>query len=121
MKMRSILIACSLSWGILNAAFAQKQTPPAGGQPKDFVLPAKKADQLKNGLRSTLVQYGSIPKVSINIIVKTGNVHEAANEVWLADLTGNLMQEGTKGTSTLAWARIRPLSLDRCCRSLPLT
>ena len=96
MKMRSILIALSLSSGILFSTFAQKQTPPVGGQPKDFVLPAKKVDQLKNGLRSTLVQYGSIPKVSINVIVKTGNAHEAANEVWLADLTGNLMQEGTK-------------------------
>lgn len=75
---------------------AQKQTPPPGGQPKDFVLPAKKVDQLKNGLRSTVVQYGAIPKVNINVIVKTGNVHEAANEVWLADLMGNLMKEGTK-------------------------
>ncbi|MEJ1239879.1 pitrilysin family protein [Chryseolinea sp. T2] len=97
MKMRHILIACSIFWCLAaSSASAQKQTPPAGGQPKDFVLPAKKTDQLKNGLRSTLVQYGAIPKVTINIIVKTGNVHEGPKEVWLADLTGNLMQEGTK-------------------------
>lgn len=74
---------------------AQKQTPPAGGNPKDFVLPEKKVNELKNGLKSTLVQYGSVPKVNVSLIVKTGNVNEGPNEVWLADLTGDLMKEGT--------------------------
>lgn len=78
-----------------TSAFAQKQTPPAGGTPKDFKLPAKKVSALSNGLSSTLVPYGAIPKVNINLIIKTGNIHEAANEVWLADLTGNMMKEGT--------------------------
>jgi len=74
---------------------AQKQTPPAGGKPKDFVLPEKKVSQLKNGLKSTLVQYGNVPKVNVTLVVKTGNVNEGPNEVWLADLTGELMKEGT--------------------------
>lgn len=74
---------------------AQKQTPPPGGKPKDFVLPQKKVNQLNNGLKSTLVQYGSVPKVNVNLIIKTGNVNEGPDEVWLADLTGDLMQEGT--------------------------
>lgn len=77
-------------------SFSQKQTPPAGGTPKDFVLPEKKVSQLKNGLKSTMVQYGSIPKVNVNMIIKTGNVNEGPQEVWLADLTGMLMKEGTK-------------------------
>lgn len=74
---------------------AQQQTPPPGGEPKDFKLPEKESLKLKNGLRATLVQYGAIPKVDVNVIVKTGNIHEAADEIWLADLTGNLMREGT--------------------------
>jgi predicted Zn-dependent peptidase len=74
---------------------AQKQTPPPGGTPKDFVLPEKKVSQLKNGLKSTLVQYGSVPKVTVSLIIKTGNVNEGPNEVWLADLTGDMMKEGT--------------------------
>lgn len=74
---------------------AQKQTPPEGGTPRDFQLPEKKLNKLPNGLSSTLVQYGAIPKVNINIIIKTGNIHEGPNEVWLGDLTGNLMREGT--------------------------
>ena len=81
-----------LAWSNLEA---QKQTAPAGGTPKDFSLPEKKITTLPNGFGSALVQYGDIPKVTINLIIKTGNVHEAANEVWLADLTGVLMKEGT--------------------------
>lgn len=77
------------------AVLAQKETPPEGGTPRDFQLPAKKSSKLNNGLTTTLVQYGAIPKVNINVIIKTGNIHEGPNEVWLADLTGNLMREGT--------------------------
>jgi zinc protease len=74
---------------------AQKETPPEGGSPKDFKLPEKDNKKLNNGLTATLVQYGLIPKVDINVIVKTGNIHEGKHEVWLADLTGELMKEGT--------------------------
>jgi predicted Zn-dependent peptidase len=80
---------------VATATYAQKQTPPEGGTPRDFKLPEKKSTSFKNGLTTTLVQYGAIPKVDINIIIKTGNIHEGPNEVWLADLTGNLMREGT--------------------------
>jgi zinc protease len=76
-------------------ATAQKQSPPEGGTPKDFKLPEKKIDKLPNGFGSTVVPYGAIPKVNIDLVIKTGNVHEGANEVWLADLTGKLMKEGT--------------------------
>jgi zinc protease len=81
-------IACS-------TVLAQKQTPPPGGTPKDFVLPEKKISQLPNGVKSQMVQYGNIPKVSVQLIVKTGNVHEEADEVWLADLAGLMLKEGT--------------------------
>lgn len=74
---------------------AQKQTPPEGGEPKDFKLPAKDSKKLDNGLTATFVPYGIIPKVDINLIVKTGNIHEEQEKVWLADLTGDLMAEGT--------------------------
>ncbi|NOT76351.1 MAG: insulinase family protein [Cyclobacteriaceae bacterium] len=88
----SVIVLAFISFG----AIAQKQLPPAGGTPKDFKIPEKKQAQLKNGLRSTLVSYGALPKVNIDLIIKTGNVHEAADQVWLADLTVNIMNEGTK-------------------------
>jgi zinc protease len=92
--MKRIYIAIALV-AVISYAEAQKSTAPAGGVPKDFKLPAKKQGSLENGLKYNLVQYGSIPKVNINLIVKTGNVHEAANQVWLADLTVQLMEQGT--------------------------
>jgi predicted Zn-dependent peptidase len=82
-----VLLASSLT--------AQKQTPPAGGTPKDFKVPAKSTTKLPNGLRTTMVQYGEIPKVTIRLIIKAGNAHEKANQVWLADLMGQMMKQGT--------------------------
>lgn len=92
MRYRRILIIPVL---IVSAALAQKQAPPEGGTPKDFKLPGKEVRKLPNGLTGTYVQYGAIPKVNISVIIKTGNIHEGPQEVWLADLTGNLMREGT--------------------------
>lgn len=79
----------------INLATAQKQTPPAGGTAKNFKLPQKKTKALSNGLKAVMVQYGNIPKATIQMIIKTGNVHEAASEVWLADLTCQMIRQGT--------------------------
>jgi predicted Zn-dependent peptidase len=76
-------------------AAPQKQTPPAGGTPKPFALPPKETFTLPNGVQVTMVPYGSIPKVAVSAVVKVGNINEAANQTWLADLTGDLMKEGT--------------------------
>lgn len=80
-----------------GAAAAQpaRQTPPPGGAPRPFVLPATTRFSLPNGLQVTLVPYGTVPKVSVSLIVAVGNAHERADQVWLADLTGELMREGT--------------------------
>jgi zinc protease len=94
MKKLTILSLCLLLCG-LAPAYAQKQTPPEGGKPRDFKLPNKEAGQLDNGLTYTLVPYGAIPKAQVSLVIKTGNIHEAANEVWLADFVGKLMKEGT--------------------------
>jgi zinc protease len=95
MKLRIFSLLIVLSSTGLIAQTTEKQQAPEGGTPKDFKLPAKKVAQLPNGITTTMVQYGAIPKVNINVIIKTGNIHEAADQVWLADLTGNLLREGT--------------------------
>jgi predicted Zn-dependent peptidase len=78
-----------------QSAPMQKQTPPPGGPPKPFHLPEIQRFTLPNGLQVTMVPYGSIPKVEINIAVRAGNLNESASQIWLADLTGDLMKEGT--------------------------
>jgi zinc protease len=78
-----------------TAATPQKQTPPEGGRPRPFALPKRETFKLGNGMTVTLVPYGTIPKVNVRAVVRTGNLNEPAGKTWLADLTGDLMKEGT--------------------------
>lgn len=85
-------------------AQAERETPPPGGTPKDFVLPGKHTERLDNGLEITAVPFGVVPKVSLMIVVDAGNVNEGAR-TWLADLTGDFLLEGTTSRSAEAIAR----------------
>ncbi|MGH7459675.1 MAG: M16 family metallopeptidase, partial [Longimicrobiales bacterium] len=77
-----------------------KEQPPAAGAPRDFKLPAKKSFTLANGMKVSLIPFGAIPKVDVQLVVRAGNVDEGPNEVWLADLMGDLMREGTTSKTT---------------------
>jgi predicted Zn-dependent peptidase len=78
-----------------RAQTAPRQAPPAPGAPKSFALPAPARLTLPNGMPATMVPFGLVPKVAIRLVVDAGNAHETAGEVWLADLTGRMMKEGT--------------------------
>jgi len=82
----------------------EKQAPPAGGTPKDFTLPATETFGLENGLQGTLVPFGSVPKSTISVIVRSGNLNEG-DQTWLADLSGNFLLEGTSSRSSEDIAR----------------
>ncbi len=73
----------------------EKQMPPEGGTPKNFTLPEKEVINFDNGLELVLIPYGSIPKANIQISVKTGNIHEGPDQIWLSDLMADLMEEGS--------------------------
>ena len=64
-------------------------------------VPAPRSFALANGLQASLVSYGTLPKVSVKLALRVGNAQEAADQVWMADLTGDLMREGTKTRSAL--------------------
>jgi zinc protease len=80
--------------GVLPAA-AQRETPPAGGPPKPFTVPASETYSLPNGMQVTLIPYGTIPKVTLSLVLRTGNLNEPSDRPGLADLAGRLMSEGT--------------------------
>jgi zinc protease len=103
--LRIALVALSALVGISVPAAAQKQTPPAGGPPKPFVVPQKQTFTLPNGIGVTMVPYGATPKVAVSVYVRAGNIDEKADQVWLADLTGDLMKEGTKTRTAAQVAR----------------
>jgi zinc protease len=103
MNLKKILTSIALIVGLLSGtlgAFAQtaatqKEKPPEGTTPKPFTLPKKESFTLKNGIKVTLVPYGSVPKVSVAAIIRAGNLNESESQVWLANITGSMLKEGT--------------------------
>ncbi|WP_340198881.1 M16 family metallopeptidase [Ascidiimonas sp. W6] len=94
--MKTSIITFVLVLFFVTISYTQdKEQPPVGGEPKNFIIPKKQVVSFPNGLRLVMVPYGSIPKVTIHISVKTGNIHEKEKEVWLSDLMSDLMEEGT--------------------------
>lgn len=98
-----IFIAC-LSVFVANVS-AQNEKPPIGGEPKDFTLPSKRVFSMPNGFSATMVQYGSIPKALVRIVIRTGRIDENVSTVWLSNLLGEYLKEGTETMSAQQIAR----------------
>jgi predicted Zn-dependent peptidase len=110
-RMRAKGWAIAIAWAALAVApaLAQKQTPPAGGAPKAFTVPAHESYALANGMKVTLVPYGNIPKVTVSLALRTGNIDEVQEQLGVADITGELLKEGTSslGSKEIAEAAAR--------------
>jgi zinc protease len=104
---KSVALYLALALVVLtaHAGAQQKQQPPAAGTPKDFTIPTPRRFTLTNGMPVTLVPFGQVPKVTIRVVVDAANLHEKADEIWLADLTGSMMREGTASLTADAVAR----------------
>jgi zinc protease len=100
MSRKAACAAATLAFCALSLAAQQKQAPPAGGPPKPFNVPAHESYTLPNGMKVTLVPYGNLPKVTLSLVVRTGNLNEPADMPGLADLVGKLMKEGTTSKSS---------------------
>ena len=85
------LLAIAAGCGAVSA----QEKPPASGPTPVFALPAPKRFALDNGLRVTLVPWGSVPKMRVELMVEAGSIDEPAEQVWLSELTGRLLREGT--------------------------
>ena len=100
----TMLLVLGATLVMATTAFGQKQTPPAGGPPKAFTLAAHETYTLANGMKVTLVPYGNIPKVSVSLALRAGNLNEAKDSLGVADVTGELLKEGTASLSASALA-----------------
>ena len=100
MKTISIITTMALFIGLGSLSAQEKEAPPQGGTPKNFTLPEKEVIDFDNGLKLVMVPYGSIPKATIRVNVKTGNINEEENQVWLSDLMADLMEEGSTSRSS---------------------
>jgi len=101
MRGKTTMNAAILTLALAPAAFAEKETPPPAAAPKGFRVPAPRAFSLDNGMKVSFVSYGTMPKVTVQLAVRAGNAQEAADQVWIAGLTGDLMREGTKTRTAL--------------------
>jgi zinc protease len=93
--LRKIAMALGVASLVAMPVAAQKQTPPIGGAPKAFSVPAHETYALANGMKVTLVPYGNIPKVTVSLSLRSGNIDEAQEQLGVADITGELLKEGT--------------------------
>ena len=87
-----VAILCSVTCLV---AQTPRETPPAGGQPKPFVFPSQTDYKLSNGMRVTMVQYGTIPKVAMQATIRVGSINERENQRWISDMVSTLLKEGT--------------------------
>jgi len=93
-KLACIAFAFSFVAAASLAEDEARQVAPQGSAPRDFSLPEKTEFGLDNGLHGTLVPFGSVPKTTISVIVRSGNLNEG-EQTWLADLSGDFLLEGT--------------------------
>src|SRR5262249_39839367 len=80
------------------------EQPPPIGQARPFTLPAKRELTLPNGMRATLVPFGTIPKTALLLTLRTGNVADGP-KTGLADLVAEMLKEGAGGRDGEAVAR----------------
>lgn len=105
---KKLCVLCVSAAIFLSSAFtilAQKETPPAGGQPKAFVFPKQETYTLKNGMKVTLVPYGSVPKVAIQAVIRAGTLNEQNSPRWISDMVAQMLKEGTTTRSAEDIAR----------------
>ncbi len=73
----------------------RRETPPAPGTPKDFRVPPRRTFTLPNGLQVNLVPFGRVPKVAIELEMRTGIIDQGPNDVSLASVVSDMLLEGT--------------------------
>src|SRR5258706_8650820 len=101
---RKMLLVLGTAMVLATTAVGQREAPPAGGPAKAFTLPAHETYTLANGMKVTLVPYGNIPKVSVSLALRAGALNEPRDVMGAADITGELLKEGTTSLSASALA-----------------
>lgn len=104
-RFQRTLVAAFALMLLSSLVFGQKETPPAGGTPKAFVFPKQDTYKLPNGMGVTLVQYGSVPKVAIQAVIRAGSLNEKAEKRWISDMVATMLKDGTVTRSAEQIAR----------------
>jgi zinc protease len=81
-----------------------RQQPPVPGPEPSFTPPRWQRFKLKNGLDVYLVEFHDLPLVDFNLMIKTGGAANPVERAGLANLTADMLDEGTKTRSALGIA-----------------
>jgi zinc protease len=74
---------------------------PAAEPEPQFQVPAFKRFKLKNGLEVILAEFHDLPLVDLSLIVKAGGAANPPELSGLADLTANMLDEGTRSRTAI--------------------
>ncbi len=102
-KSLSLFIATVVLVSSVSTSGFAKEQPPTGATPKAFQVPATESFSLENGLKVTFIPYGKTPKTTIRLISTTGNIDDGELP-WLADISYQMLRQGTKTESAKAIA-----------------
>ena len=82
-----------------DAPFRAEAPGPAPEAP--FRVPGFKRFRLRSGLEVILAEFHELPLVEMHLVVKTGGAANPPGQAGLAELTANMLDEGTKTRSAL--------------------
>ena len=102
--MTRLLSGFALTCLLWPLAGASREVPPPPGTPKPFELPRKDTVTLDNGLRLTFLEYGSVPLVTLQAVIRTGAIDDGG-KTWIDDLVADMLKEGTTRRTAEAIAR----------------
>jgi zinc protease len=74
---------------------AQAAKLPKAGPNPTFALPPVEKTKLGNGLEVWMVEQKELPIVSMNLVLKTGTSNEPNNKTGVANMTAQLLDDGT--------------------------
>jgi predicted Zn-dependent peptidase len=77
---------------------------PTPGRAAPFSLPALHSFAVSNGLRATLVEAGTVPSVSLRLVLRAGAI-DAGGATWLERLMAEYLREGAGDRDAAALAR----------------
>lgn len=98
MRALTLLLTAGLTLVLAMPASAERESPPPSSPPKPFVLADLENVELPNGIAITFIPFGTVPKVTISAVIRTGALNEGG-KIWLSSLTTELLKQGTQQRS----------------------
>ena len=89
-----ILILLMMNTGVMVAQLDRTQKPPAGSA-SPLRLPEIQRSTLDNGLKIMLVEDHELPVVQMNLVILSGAADDPEGKSGLANLTAQMLDEGT--------------------------